>query len=230
MMKKFLVLLLSATMMFSLMACGSSEPEYTDEQLACIEVYEEMLTDYNKAVDLVNNTKELVGNEELVDMMNEVSASIDTITEAMGDPANMTDEFMSEIDNVIESAYVIVNRIDIYAELLPILTAAGTGVDDEGNTYWFACNDDETVGAMIILSADQTQNVYCVGEMVVDENGVYTINDEDGYTMNMLVETVGGGLVLTLQDGTNVVMLPAEPIDVIETMLTIEETTENVNQ
>ena len=42
MMKKFLVILLSATMMFSLMACGSSEPEYTDEQLACIEVYEEM--------------------------------------------------------------------------------------------------------------------------------------------------------------------------------------------
>ena len=211
---------------------ADASSDYTDEQLACIEEYEQMLADYNAAIEVAKETPELAEDTEFVDFMNEVSASIDTITDAIT-PETLDDELMGQIDVVIENAYIIINRIDVYSELLPILTVAGVGVDDEENTYWFACDEEETVGAMIILSADETEYVYCVGDMSVDENGVYTIVDEEGYMMSMLVEAVEGGLLLTVEDGEGgieVGMAAAAPRDVIEMMLTIEETTENVNQ
>ena len=204
--------------------------DYTTEQAECINAYNQMLADYQAAIDTANATPELNEDTDLAAMINEVTDSINTLTDMMADPANMTDDFISTTYTVIDNAYIIANRINTYAELLPILTVAGAGADEEENTYWFACNEDETVGAMIILSADETQYVYCVGEMVVDENGIYTINDEDGYTMSMAVEAVEGGLILTMQDGTEVGMVAATPREVIEVMLTIEETTENVNE
>ncbi len=254
MMKKLLVLLLSAMMVFSLAACGDDtadgddqqienndadanddeESGYTAEQAACVEKYEQMLEDYQAAIDLANATPELNQDTDLADLINEVTDAINIITDKMADPANMTEEFVTGVYDVIDNAYIIINRIDTYAELLPILTYAFAGVDEEDNTYWFACDDNEEVGAMVILSADQTQNVYCIGDMVCDENGIYTINDEEGYTMSMSVEAVEedgvSGLLVTLQDGTQVGMVPAMPREVIEVMLTIQETTENVNE
>jgi len=109
MMKKFLVLLLSIMMVFSLAACGGDDKtggndqqvennvdqnndadndvsgdaiddadndtetsgDYTDEQAAYVEKYNQMLTDYQAAIDLANATPELAGDTELADMMNE---------------------------------------------------------------------------------------------------------------------------------------------------------------
>lgn len=194
-----------------------------------IEAYEQMINDYNAAIDLANEVPELLEDEELVNAMNELTAGIDTITELMADPANMTDEFLANLETSMELTYVTINRVNSLAELLPILTIAGAGADEAENTYWFACSEDETVGVMVILSADQTQNVYCAGSMVINEDGTYTIYDEDGYTMTMAVEVVEDGLLLTMQDGTQVGMFAAAPKDVIDIMLAIEEGTENVN-
>lgn len=249
MMKKLLVLLLSATMALSMVACGGDDTtadvdqqqveddanadvsgDYTEEQQELIAQYEQMIEDYNAAIELLNATPELVEDTEFVDMINETTESIDIITEVVSDPENLTDEFMAELYTLIDNAYVIINRIDAYAQLLPILTLAGVGADADENTYWFACSEDETVGAMVILSADQTQNVYCIGEMVVDADGIYTINDEEGYTMSMAVEVVDDGLILTMQDGTEVGMVGAQPRDVVEAILSIQENTENVNE
>ena len=36
----------------------------------------------------------------------------------MADPANMTDDFMAQLDTVIDAAYVLVNRIEIYIFIL----------------------------------------------------------------------------------------------------------------
>ena len=232
MMKKLLVLLLSAMMVFSLVACGDEDTTggYTKEQQEYVDAYEKMLKDYQAAIDLANKTPELSNDKDLADMINEVTDDINTITDAIADPETFTDELMSQLDDVIDAGYIIANRIEVYAELLPILTIAGVGTDDEENTYWYACNDDETVGAMIILTADEKQNVSCVGEMTIDKNGVYTINDEDGYTMSMTMEVAEGDVVIiTLQNGVKVNMIGATPRDVIEMMLTIEETTENIN-
>lgn len=258
MMKKLLVLLLSAMMVFSLVACGGDDTtsgddqqvennvdanddadanddsddasgDYTEEQAAYVEAYEQMLTDYQAAIDLANATPVLAEDTDLATMINDVTSDIDTITD-MITPENMTDEFMGQLETVIDAAYVIINRIELYAELLPVLSIAGAGADEEENTYWFACSEDETIGAMVILSADQTQNAYCIGDMTVDADGIYTINDEEGYTMSMAVEAVEGGLLLTLQDGTEVGMVAATPRDVVEVILTVLESTENVNE
>lgn len=230
MMKKLLVLLLSAMMVFSLVACGGEDtPNYTAEQTVVVDAYEKMLEDYQGAIDLANKTPELANDKEFAEFMNEVTDSINELTELIADPANLTTEVMAEVNVVIENAYVIINRIEAYAELLPILTIAGIGTDAEKNTYWFALNEDETVGAMVILSADEKEHAYCIGEMTVDAKGVYTINDEDGYTMSMTFQVVDDDIIVTLQDGTRVDMVGATPREVVEAILSIQENTQNVN-
>lgn len=203
--------------------------DYTEEQMAYVEAYEQMLNDYNAVIDAANEVPELLENQELVDVMNKLAAGIEETTELMADPANMTDEFLAKLDVAMEQTYVTLNRLQSLAELLPILTIAGVGVDEEENTYYFAFNEEETVGAMVILSADQTQNVYCAGDMVVSEDGTYTISDGE-YEMSMLVEVIDEGLAITMQDGTVVGMVGAEPMAVVDAMLSIQEVTENVNE
>ena len=243
--KKLLALLLATAMSMSLIACGGGEetaPEvsatedtaeepvgdYTEEQLACLEEFQQMLDDYNAVIDLANQVPQITEDEELVNVMNELTAEIDSTTELLEDPANMTEEFMASLSTAMEQTYTTINRLNSLAELLPILTIAGVGVDEEENTYLFAFNEEETVGAMVILSADQTQNVYCAGDMVVSEDGTYTISDGT-YEMSMLVEVIEEGLAITMQDGTVVGMVGAEPKQVVDAMLSIEEATENVN-
>ena len=190
-----------------------------------------MLDDYNAAIDLANETPEILEDSELVDEINELSAEMDNLTELLGDPANITDDVIANVEDVvIPSVYAFVDRINTLAELLSVLSIAGIGADVDENTYWFACNEDVSFGAMIILSADETEYVYCVGEMVDNGDGTITINDEEGYTLTMAVEAVEDGLILTLQDGTEVGMLAAEPKEVIDTILGIEESVQNINQ
>ena len=231
MMKKLLVLLLSAMMVFSLVACGDEDTTggYTKEQQEYVDAYNKMLKDYQAAIDIANDTPALVNDKELTDSINEVTDDINTIAEAMEDPETFTDELMNQLDDVIDAAYVIANRIETYAELLPVFTIAGVGTDEDENTYWYACNEDETVGAMVIMTADQKQNVYCIGEMKVDKNDIYTIKDEEGNTMTMKMEVEGDIVYITMQNGAKVTMMGAKPSDVIEMMLTIDETTENIN-
>jgi len=208
---------------------ASVEAGYTEEQMVYVEAYEQMLNDYNAAIDFANEVPEILEDQELVDKMNELSAAIEENTELMGDPANLTDEFLAGLDVAMDQTYATLNRLQALAELLPILTIAGYGEDEDGNSYYFAFNEEETVGAMVILSADQTQNVYCAGDMVVSEDGTYTISDGE-YEMSMLVEVIEEGLAITMQDGTVVGMVGAEPMTVVDAMLAIQEVTENVNE
>lgn len=203
--------------------------DYTEEQMAYIEAYNQMLDDYNTVIDMANEVPQLLEKQELVDVMNELAAGIEDMTELMSDPANLTDEFLAGVDVAMDQTYATLNRLQTLAELLPILTIAGVGADEEENTYYFAFNEEETVGVMVILSADQTQNVYCAGDMVVSEDGTYTISDGE-YEMSMLVEVVEDGLAITMQDGTVVGMVGAEPMAVVDAMLSIQEATENVNE
>ena len=250
--KKLLAILMATAMSVTVIACGGSGEEasapaqeetaedvtadevekvsadYTEEQAALLDEFQQMVDDYNVAVDAANQVSQITEDEELVNVMNELTAEIDSMTELLADPANMTEEFMTGLRGAMEQTYATINRLNSLSELLPILTIAGVGVDEEENTYLFAFNEEETVGAMVILSADQTQNVYCAGNMVVSEDGTYTISDGE-YEMSMLVEVMEEGLAITMQDGTVVGMVGAEPKTVIDAMLSIEEATENVN-
>ena len=256
--KRLLAILMATAMSMSLIACGGGEEEvptkeveveedvvteeetedvaetdasveagYTEEQMVYVEAYEQMLNDYNAAIDFANEVPEILEDQELVDKMNELSAAIEENTELMGDPANLTDEFLAKLEVAMTQTYTTINRLNALGELLPILTIAGVGADEEGNTYYFAFNEEETVGAMVILSADQTQNVACSGAMTVAEDGTYTISNDE-YEMSMLIEVVEDGLILTMQDGTEVGMVGAEPRAVVDAMLAVQEVTENV--
>ena len=256
--KRLLAILMATAMSMSLIACGGGEEEvatkgaaveeeaveeeaveeeaevevsgdYTEDQLAYLEAYQQMLDDYNATVDMVNEVPQLTEDQEIVDMMNELTAVIEENTELMQDPANLTDDFLANLEVAMTKTYATINRLNALGELLPILTIAGVGADEEGNTYYFAFNEEETVGAMVILSADQAQNVACSGTMTVSEDGTYTISNEE-YEMSMLVEVVEDGLILTMQDGTEVGMVGAEPREVVDAMLSIEEATENINE
>lgn len=256
--KRLLAILMATAMSMALIACGGGEEEtvtkdaptedvaendteadteeaeapagdYTEEQVAALEAYQKMLDDYNAAVDAANAVPQITENQELVDVMNQAAATIDEITTLMDDAANLNDQFFTDLDVFVGQTYVLINRLQELSELLPILTIAGYGEDEAANQYYFAMNEEETVGAMVILSADQTQNVYCAGEMVVSEDGTYTISNGE-YEMSMLVEVIEEGLAITMQDGTIVGMVGADPFDVVDAMLAIQEATENVNE
>ena len=254
--KRLLAILMATAMSMSLIACGGGEEEavtkevateeaeveevaeeeatevvgdYTEEQVAFLEEYQQMLDDYNAVIEYANEVPELLADEELVEVMNSLATEIDSTTALLEDPANLTDDFIAGMQTAMEQTYVTLSRIQNLADLLPILTIAGYGEDEEGNSYYFAMNEDETVGAMVILSADQTQNVYCSGEMTVYEDGTYVISNGE-YEMSMVVEVIEEGLAITMQDGTIVGMVAAEPREVVDAMLAIEESTENVNE
>ena len=203
--------------------------DYTDAQWALVEKYQQMLDDYNAMAEVARNTPALMEDSELVDVMNELAAEIDNVTDTISDPEVLTDDVIASVEEFIPQVYTVINRMNTLAELLPILTTAGVGADEEENTYWFACNDDVTVAAMLILSADMSEYVSCVGDVVDNGDGTLTITEEN-YTMTFAVEEVEDGLILTMQDGTQVAMIPATPLEVVDMMISIEEGVTNVNE
>lgn len=260
--KKLLTILMEAAMSMTLIACGSEEAateqaavetdtiaveedavvdasgEYTDEQMAFVEEYVEMCEAYNAAVDLVNATPELSEQQELVDVMNELTAAIEEADEICADPSLLTPEVMESLRTAFDETYKFIDEINAAAgsvettdstDLASVLTIAYAGADEEENTYYFVCDDTLSFGAIVILSEDMTQSVNCVGEIVDNGDGSLTINDETGYTITFMVEEVEGGLILTLDDGTVVGMAPWDTQEVLDMIIAIDEGTEILN-
>ena len=101
--KRLLALFIAATMSMALVACGGSEEEavtketvteeaaeetteeateeitgdYTEEQAAFVDEFNTMIDEYNAAVELFNATPGLTEDQELVDIMNDTTASLD---------------------------------------------------------------------------------------------------------------------------------------------------------
>ena len=219
--------------------------EFTEEQAALAQEYLDMCVAYDEAVNLVNDTPELLEQQELVDVMNELTAAIDEADELFADPANLTPEVMDGLRTAFDQVYTFVDEVNTLVEsidtdanteaseideLASVLTIGYGGADEAENTYYFVCDDEVTFASLVILSADMTQNVYCIGEVVDNGDGTMTINDEEGYTITFAVEEAEGGVILTLEDGTTVGMAAWDPAEIIEMMLTIDAETENVNQ
>lgn len=212
--------------------------EFTEEQAALAQEYLDMCEAYDAAVEVVNATPELLEQQELVDVMNELTGVIIEADEYFADPATLTPEVMESLRTAFDETYKFIDEVNALAssvetteadELASILTIAYGGADEEENTYYFACDENVTFGAIVILSADMTQNVNCVGEIIDNGDGTVTINDEEGYSITFMVEEAEGGVILTLEDGTVVGMAAWDAKEIIDMMLTIDTETENVN-
>lgn len=259
--KKVLVVLMAAVLAFSVVACGEKESasatknnevstenedaaegegEFTLEQAQLAQEYLDMCEAYDKAVDLVNATPELLEVQELVDVMNELTAVVEEADECFADPKLLTTEVMDGLRASFEETYKFIDEVTALAggtadtqtdadALAEIFTIGYCGADETENTYYFICDDEVSFGAIVILSSDMTKNLNVVGEIIDNGDGSVTIDDETGYSITFFVEEAEGGVILTLEDGTQVAMGTYDAKEVIDMIFAIEEETENIN-
>lgn len=217
------------------------ESAYTDEQVALEEEFYEMIDAYNAAIDVLEANPEL--KEGVVDTVNELTAAIEEAKEWFADPELLTAEVMDGLKNAMAETYKFIDEVNTAAgisgdvetseyakELASVLTIAFGGVDEDENTYYFISDEEITEAAYVALSADMTQNVKCIGKVVENEDGSLTIKDEEGYETTFTAEAVDGGMILTLQNGVEVAMVPWDAAEIIELVLTIGANTENINE
>ena len=214
--------------------------DYTEEQAAFVEEFNTMVADYNAAIDAANENEEILNDQEVVDTINTVTASIDEAAEIIADPANLTAEVMEgyraafeETYTLIDSIYAVVNdgasaeMSEEEAALRELFTVALAGADEAENTYWFLFDDELTIGACVILSADYTQSVNVVGTVSADGDAMVITEEETGnYVKFTVVEEGEDYLVVSFEEGNEVTIINEDLDEVIETVLGIDETTE----
>ena len=261
--KKLLAILMATAMSMALIACGGSEEaatteetavdeateevagDYTEEQAAFVEEFNTMVADYNAAIDAANENEEILNDQEVVDTINTVTASIDEAAEIIADPANLTAEVMegyraafAETYTLIDSIYAVVNdgasaeMSEGEAALRELFTVALAGADEAENTYWFLFNDELTVGACVILSADYTQSVNVLGTVSADGDAMVITEEETGRFVKFTVIEEGTDeegdpyMVVSFEEGNEVTVYNDSLDEVIEVVLGIDETTE----
>lgn len=255
--KRLLAILMAAVMSMSLIACGGGKDEgttnnnaaveqndaadtegaeFSEEQAALAQEYLDLCEAFDVAADRVNNTPDLLEQEEIVNTMNEVADALISLDECFGDPALLTEEVMVQIKDTIEKGYLFIDEVNVLVDgeevvedLASVLTIAWAGADEDENTYYFVCDEEVTYGLLVVLSADMTQNLNCVGEIVENEDGTITIVDETGYTATLATEEVDGGLIVTIDNELEVAMVSYDAEEVLDLVYQIDTQTENVN-
>lgn len=115
-MKKLLVLIMALAMTLSLAACGGNavpaaspstpvqveEVEFTAKQQALAQDFMSMAEEFDAIADKVNASPELLGNEELVTAMNDLSGEIIKADEYFASPETLTLEVMGALTVAIE--------------------------------------------------------------------------------------------------------------------------------
>lgn len=221
----------------------TTDVEYSEEQAAFVDEFNTMVDAYNVAVDAFNATPELTEDQELVDVLNEATTAIDEAAEIISDPANLTAEIMDSYRTAFADTYALIDAIneavgtgDLAGEisgeeaLRALFTTALAGADEAENTYWFLFNNDLTMGACVILSADYTQSVNVLGTVSADGDAMVITDDETGDYVKFTVTEEGEDyLVVQFEEGNEVTIINEELDSVIETVLAIDETTEIMN-
>lgn len=112
-MKKILLVTMALVMMLSFVGCGGSkeskEPEFTDEQKALAQEFLDMTESFNKVVDKVNESPELLSDEDVVNSINELTKEINNMDDAFLDPETLTPEVMESIRVAIKAVHEFVD-------------------------------------------------------------------------------------------------------------------------
>jgi hypothetical protein len=120
-MKKLLVLMVAFVMALSLAACGGEssstssqveEVEFTAEQQALAQEFMDMTEMFNKIVDRVNASPELLSDEELITTMNELANEITAADEYFTNPETLTPEIMGGLKVAIEASRTFISKAE----------------------------------------------------------------------------------------------------------------------
>lgn len=219
------------------------EGDLTEEQAAFVEEFNTMVEEYNAAIDLAGTIPEITEDEELVAVLNEATASIDEAAEIISDPANLTPEIMESFRVAFADTYTLIDEINALAgtesgeemtgeeALRTLFTSALVGADEAENTYWFLFDDELTIGACVILSADYTQSVNVLGTVSADGDAMVITDDETGDYVKFTVTEEGADyLVVQFEEGNEVTVINDSLDEVIEMVLAIDEMTEIVDE
>ena len=135
-----------------------------------------------------------------------------------------------ETEVVAETEAVAIDE-EAKAAMMELFSSALAGADEAENTYWFLFDDELTVGAFVILSADYTQSINVVGTISEDETGALVITDEEAgeYVSFSVVEEGEDYLVVAVEEGNEVTLIPYDFEEAVDTILAIDETTEILN-
>ena len=252
--KRILAVLMAAIMAVSFTACGGGDKntansnagneqnevtvdgaEFTPEQVALAEEYLEMIDAYNAVVDKVNASEELLAQQELVDVMNEITVAIEEADECFEDPACLTDEVMAELRKAFDETYKFIDQVNALADdagtgasgdlsleqLADIFTIAYFGVVGEEAVYYFMCDEDVISGGLAVMTIEG--NMMCIGDITKNSDGSRTLVDVSGeYQTTFTTEEIPSGIRMNFEGGSSVDMYPCTTDDVITAMLTIE--------
>lgn len=121
-MKKLLALMMALIMALSLAACGESEPtpasssstpsQFTAEQQALAQEFTDMAEAFNKTVDRVNATPEVLEDQELIKTMNELAEGIIKADDYFANPETLTPEIMEGLKTAIEATHKFITSAE----------------------------------------------------------------------------------------------------------------------
>lgn len=221
----------------------AADVEYTEEQQAFVDEYLQLCDDYDAAIVVLEGIPELSQDQEFVDTMNGIADAIIETADICADPELLTAENMELLrTESFAEIYNLIDEINAYANggetaevsgeeaLKALFTTALAGADEAENTYWFLFNDDLTMGACVILSADYTQSVNVLGTVSADGDALVITDDETGDFVKFNVTEEGEDyLVVAFEEGNEVTIINEDLDEAIEMVLAIDETTEILN-
>ena len=108
--------------------------------------------------------------------------------------------------------------------LLATMTEGYMGVMDEGTTAFFAFGEVEggIFAMLVFLDASHTQSASFVGFAIDNEDGTFTVEDENsGYAIVIGLEAVEGGFLLDLGEYGSGAIAPVNVTEVIEAFVII---------
>lgn len=113
-------------------------------------------------------------------------------------------------------------------QLKKVLSIGYVGVDNEKNTIYWATDADVNFGALLVVSADNSQKISFVGYIESGEDNQLTITDDKtGNAKTFAVEPIEAsdgqkGIQLTSDDGLLVALFSVDVNTVIDAMLAAE--------
>ena len=116
-MKKLLVIMLALVMVFTFAACGgggsapaeAKKTEFTAQQQALAQEFLTMTEKFDKVVDRINASPELLSDEELVNSMNALADEIIAADDHFDSPETLTPEVMAGLKEAIAAVYSFVD-------------------------------------------------------------------------------------------------------------------------